>query len=87
MHIVRNGQRALLLLIDLHSSPCRDSPTALLLGNTVNLVYKDHHWDQKISVILIHRWSLYASSITWKVYTWGPNVMFISRWSLYTGGL
>ncbi len=24
------------------------------------------------NVVLIHRWSLYADSIPWKVYMWGP---------------
>ncbi len=52
---------------------------------TVKLVYKDHPGDQQ-NVVLIHKWSLYTGSITWKVYHWGP-VVFISRWSLYTGGL
>ena len=58
------------------------------LDNTVKLVYKDHPRDQQ-SVILIHRWSLYAGYITWKVYPWGlvkcglyKQVVFIYRWSL-----
>ncbi len=55
---------------------------------TVNLVYKDHPRDQE-NVVFIHRWSLYAGSIKWKVYTWGPvkcglykQVVFIYRWSV-----
>ena len=50
--------------------------------------YKDHTKEQQ-SVIIIHRRSLYAASITWKVYTfWSVNcslykqVVFIYRWSL-----
>ncbi len=35
---------------------------------TVKIVYKDHPRDQQ-NVVLIHRWSLYAGSIAWKVYT------------------
>ncbi len=66
----------------------------ILITNTctVKLVYKDHHTDEE-NVVLIHRWSLYAGSIAWKIYmediyTRGPaNVVFISRWSLYAGGL
>ncbi len=39
-------------------------------------------------MVLIHRWSSYAGSIAWKVYTWGlVNAVFISSWSWYTGGL
>ncbi len=55
---------------------------------TVKLVYKDHPRDQ-LNVVLIHRWSLYAGSMTWEVYPWGPvkcdlhkQVVFIYRWSL-----
>ncbi len=55
---------------------------------TVKPVYKDHPRDQQ-NVVLIHRWSLYADSIAWKVYPWGPvkcglykQVVFIYRWSL-----
>ncbi len=56
-------------------------------NSTVKLVYKDQHTDEE-NVVLIHRWSLYAGSIAWKIYTQGPaNVVFISRWSLYAGGL
>ena len=54
----------------------------------MKLVYKDHPRDQQ-TVVLIHRWSLYAGSITWKVYPWGlvkcslyKQVVFIYRWSL-----
>ncbi len=54
-----------------------------VMWNTVKRVHKDH------PAILIHRWSLYAGSITWKVYPWGPvkcglykQVVFIYRWSL-----
>ncbi len=63
----------------------RKSVEPTLLFNTVKL---DHHRDQQ-NVVLIHRWSLYAGSITWKEYTWGPvicglykQVVFIYRWSL-----
>ncbi len=59
-----------------------------MVAITVKLVYKDHPRDQQ-NVVLIHRWSLYAGSITWKGYTWGPvncglykQVVFIYRWSL-----
>ncbi len=38
----------------------------------VKLVHKDHPWDQD-NVVLIHRWSFYAGSITWTVYHWGPG--------------
>ncbi len=40
-------------------------------------------------MVLIHRWSLYAGSIAWKVYLWVlvkcglyKQVVFIYRWSL-----
>ncbi len=36
---------------------------------TVKLVYKHHPREQQ-NVVLIHRWSLYAGSIAWKIYTW-----------------
>ena len=56
--------------------------------HTVKFVCKDHPRDQP-NVVLIHRWSLYADSITWKVYPWGPvnygiymQVVFIYRWLL-----
>ncbi len=46
---------------------------------TVKLVYKDHPRDEE-NVVVIHRWSLYAGSITWKVYPSEPvNVICISR--------
>ena len=32
--------------------------------------------------LYIHRWSLYAGLITWKIYPWGP-----AKWSLYAGGV
>ncbi len=55
---------------------------------TVKLVYKDHPKDQQ-NVVLIYRWSLYAGSIAWKLYTWGTvkgglykQVVFLFRWSL-----
>ncbi len=34
---------------------------------TVKHVYKDHPRDQQ-NIVLIHRWSLYAGLITWKVH-------------------
>ena len=41
------------------------------------------------NVVLIQRWSLYAGTIVWKVYSWGPvkcvlykQGVFIYRWSL-----
>ncbi len=37
---------------------------------TVKLVYKDHTRD-RYNVVLIHRWSVKAHSLTWKVYPWG----------------
>ncbi len=60
-----------------------------LIIHTVKLVYKDHdHRDQQ-NVVFIHGWCLYADSIAWKVYTWGPvkcglhkQVVFIYGWSL-----
>ncbi len=55
---------------------------------TVKLVCKDHTRDQP-NVVLIHRWSLYASLTKRKVYLWRPmkcglykQVVFIYRWSL-----
>ena len=45
--------------------------------DTVNLVYKDHPRDQQY-MVLIYRWPLYAGSITWKGYPWGPV-----QWGLY----
>ena len=40
-------------------------------------------------MVLIHRWSLYAGSIAWDVYNWGPvkcglykQVVLIYRWAL-----
>ncbi len=39
--------------------------------STAKLVYKDHPGAQH-SVVLIHRWSLYAGSVTWKIYPWEP---------------
>ncbi len=36
-----------------------------------NAMDKDHLRDQQ-NVVLIHRLSLYAGSIAWKVYQWGP---------------
>ena len=58
------------------------------LRSTVKLVYKDYPRDQQ-NVVPIHRWSLYAGSIAWKIYTWGPvkcglykQVVFVCRWSL-----
>ncbi len=54
----------------------------------MKLVYKDHPRVQQ-NEVLIHRWSLYAGSITQKVYPWGPvkcglykQVVLIYRWSL-----
>ncbi len=41
-------------------------------------------------MVLIHRWSLYAGSITYGEYTpaWGPVKCGLrNRWSFYTGGL
>ncbi len=58
----------------IHISVNDDDLWVVRLGPpTVKLVYKDHTTctrDQQ-SVILIHRWSLYAGYITWKVYPWG----------------
>ena len=60
---------------------------------TVNLVHEDHSREPK-NMVLIHRWSLYAGSIAWKVYPWGPvkfglykQVVFLCRWSLEQFGL
>ncbi len=50
--------------------------------------YKDHPRDQQCMLILIHRWSLYTSSITWKGYHWGPvQCGLYKQVVLYTGGL
>ena len=38
------------------------------IAYTMKLVYIDHPRDQQ-NVVFIHRWSLYAGSIAWKVYT------------------
>ncbi len=73
----------------LEDHPIGHKVWSLVTGSTtVKLVYKDHPRDQQ-NVVLIHRWSLYARSIVWKVYTWGPvkcglykQVVFIYRWSL-----
>ena len=66
--------------------PCDLGPLCFKTPSTVKLVYKDHPRDQQN----IHRWSLYADSITWN-YISGDldNVVFtsINMWSLYTGGL
>ena len=40
----------------------------IIVYNTVKLVYKNHPRDQQ-NVVFIYRWSLYAGSIAWKVYT------------------
>ncbi len=48
---------------------CCNSQVRNKYGETV---YKDHNRDQQI-VVLIHRCSLYAGSITWKVDPWGPG--------------
>ena len=52
-----------------------------------NLYIKITLRDQQ-NVVLIHKWSLYADSIAWKVYTWGSVQcglykagVFIYRWS------
>ena len=65
------------------------SLVSFLFLNTRKLACKDHPRDQK-NVVLIHRWSFYEGSITWKVYPWGATY---KMWSLqvgiflYTGGL
>ncbi len=41
-----------------------------IMQNTVKFVYKDHPRDQQ-NMVLIHRWSLYAGSIAWKLYSCG----------------
>ncbi len=77
----RNGEKvAIKVRIQLSANNC-------YLG-TVKRVFKDHPRDQQ-NVVLIHRWFLYAGSMTWKVYAWGPvkcglykQVVFIYRWSL-----
>ncbi len=55
---------------------------------TVKLYIKTNPRDQQ-KVVLIHRWSLYAGSIAWKVYAGGhincglyKQMIFIYRWSL-----
>ncbi len=56
---------------------------------TVTLVYKDHHRDPQ-NMVVIHRWSLYAGTVTWEVYPPGlavkcglyKQVVVIYRWSL-----
>ncbi len=54
----------------------------------MKLLCKDHPRDQQ-NVVLIHRWSIYAGSVTFKLYPWGPvkcglykQVIFIYRLSL-----
>ena len=44
------------------------SLTFVKYTSTVKLVSKDHHRDPQV----IHRCPLYAGSVTWKVYPWGP---------------
>ncbi len=55
--------------------------------DAVKLVFKDHPRDLH-KVMSIHRWSLYAGSITWNLYPWCPikcglyeQVVFVYRWS------
>ena len=50
------------------------------------LVYKDHPRDQQ-SMVLIHRWSCYASAITWKVYPWGPGKCGLYRQVVFRASL
>ncbi len=38
-------------------------------------------------MILIHRWSLYVGSITWKVYLWGPVKCGLYKQVAFRGGL
>ncbi len=49
-------------------------------------VYKDHPRDQQ-NVVLIHRWSLYAGSITWEVYPWGPVKCGLYKQVVFRRGL
>ena len=81
---------------------CRSEARALhyysAAGYTVKPAYKDHTKDQE-TVVLIHRWSLYAGSITGEVYHWEPvkcglykqapgglyiQVVFRAGWPIYS---
>ncbi len=69
----------------------------LVIHYTVKPAYKDNPKDQE-TVVLVHRWSLYAGSITGEVYHWGPvncglykqvpgglyiQVVFRAGWPIY----
>ncbi len=76
--------QCLYLLLSVHV--CRSKLVAFR-NTTVKLVYKDHPKDQQ-NMVLIHGWSLYAGSIAWKVYPWGPvKCGLYKQVVLYTGGL
>ncbi len=46
---------------------CMHYGILIKIANTVKFVYKDHPREQQ-NVVFIHRWSLYAGSIAWKVH-------------------
>ncbi len=57
-------------------------------------LYMQDHTREQANVVLIHRWSLYAGSIAWKVYSWGTvkcglckHVVFMYMWTLEQVGL
>ncbi len=55
----------------------------------VKFAYKDHRRGQQ-NAVLIHRWSLYEGSITWKVYMvypWGPVVYGLYKKVVFRAGL
>ncbi len=56
------------------------------MGTTVELVYKDHPRDQQ-NVVFIHRGSLYAGSIAWKIYTWGTVKCGLYKQVVFRAGL
>ncbi len=51
----------------------------------MKLVYKGHPRDEQ-NVVLIHRWSLYAVSLAWKVYTWVPVKCSLYKQMVFTRG-
>ncbi len=55
-------------------------------SDTVKLVYKDYLGDHH-NVVLIHRWSLYTGTITWKVYPWGPIKCCLYKHVIFRLGL
>ena len=56
------------------------------VSSTVKLVYKDHPRDQQ-NAVLIHRWSLYAGSATWKVHPRGAAKCGLYKQVVFKAGL